>query len=200
MRHLIATLIIVAPVLVGGPALAQSGPSVDQIIKSLTPTGDVTKAGTRGIRLSPPAETRGVTATTTPVATRLNASGKRAPSAEPAAPTINLTVNFTSGSADLTPQAIMVLDKLGAALASDGLLTYRFRIEGHTDTVGTRDFNNSLSGRRAEAVVTYIRDKYKVDPARLEAVGMGSQRPVVATADQVDEPRNRRVQVTNIGG
>ena len=49
-------------------------------------------------------------------------------------------------------------------------------------------------------MVTYIRDKYKVDPARLEAVGMGSQRPVVATADQVDEPRNRRVQVTNIGG
>ncbi len=199
MRHWIATLIIAAPVLAGGPALAQSGPSVDQIIKSLTPTGDVTKAGTRGIRLSPPAETRGVTATT-PVATQPNAAGKRAPSAEPAAPTINLTVNFASGSADLTPQAIVVLDKLGAALASDGLLTYRFRIEGHTDTVGTRDFNNSLSGRRAEAVVTYIRDKYKVDPARLEAVGIGSQRPVVATADQVDEPRNRRVQVTNIGG
>ena len=145
MRHWIATLIIAAPVLAGGPALAQSGPSVDQIIKSLTPTGDVTKAGTRGIRLSPPAETRGVTATT-PVATQPNAAGKRAPSAEPAAPTINLTVNFASGSADLTPQAIVVLDKLGAALASDGLLTYRFRIEGNTDTVGTRDFNNSLSG------------------------------------------------------
>lgn len=54
MRHWIATLALITPTVLAGPALAQSGPSVDQIIKSLTPTGDVTRAGTRGIRAAQP--------------------------------------------------------------------------------------------------------------------------------------------------
>lgn len=119
---------------------------------------------------------------------------------EPSAATIALTVNFATGSAELTPQAEAILDRLGTALASDALSSYRFRIEGHTDTVGTRDFNQGLSERRAEAVVTYIRDKFGVVPTRMEAIGLGASRPLVVTADQTDEPRNRRVQVWNIGG
>lgn len=105
-----------------------------------------------------------------------------------------------TASAELTPQAISMLDRLGEALASNQLANYRFRIEGHTDTVGSKDYNLGLSDRRAQAVVVYIRDKFGIDPSRLEPMGLGSSRPMVATADQVNEPRNRRVQVTNIGG
>ena len=120
-------------------------------------------------------------------------------SPEPAAPTISLTVNFALGSAELTPQAIEVLDKLGTALASEALSAYRFRIEGHTDTIGTRDYNKSLSDQRAEVVVAYIQNKYQVPGTRMEPVGMGATKLLVQTPDQVDEPRNRRVQITNIG-
>lgn len=203
MRLRKAALVAILPLLCAGPVLAQSGPSVDQIIRSLTPSGDVTKSGTRGIRLAPPADTRQATSPATPAAVQAAPSARtsqRPPAeAEAAAPTINLTVNFATGSAELTPQAVSILDRLGAALASPALASYRFRIEGHTDTVGTRDFNQGLSERRAEAVVSYIREKFGVDASRLEAVGLGASRPVVATADQKDEPRNRRVQVWNLG-
>ena len=86
MRHWIVAIVLAVPVVMSGPVLAQSGPSVEQIIRSLTPTGNVTKAGTRGIRLSPPAELRAPGTTTTPVATESNPPGKRVSSAEPAVP------------------------------------------------------------------------------------------------------------------
>ena len=112
---------------------------------------------------------------------------------------MNLTVNFANGSAELTPDAIRTLDALGRALASKDLAAYRFRIEGHTDTVGSRDYNRALSERRAEAVVDYVAKKFGVDPSRLQAVGMGEDGLLVPTPPQTPEPRNRRVQVINLG-
>ncbi len=191
--------VLTALLVTASPVLAQSGPSVEQIIRSLTPTGDVTRAGTRGIRLAPPVDGHGTGSGATQGVAAMRTNPRTAPP-EPSAATIALTVNFATGSAELTPQAEAILDRLGTALASDALSSYRFRIEGHTDTVGTRDFNQGLSERRAEAVVTYIRDKFGVVPTRMEAIGLGASRPLVVTADQTDEPRNRRVQVWNIGG
>ncbi len=127
------------------------------------------------------------------------ASNRPARPPAPAAPTVNLTVNFATGSAELTPDAIHTLDELGRALASKDLAAYRFRIEGHTDTVGSSNYNRTLSERRAEAVVDYVAKKYDVDPSRLQAVGMGEDRLLVPTPPQTPEPRNRRVQVINLG-
>ncbi|MGG5812367.1 OmpA family protein [Falsiroseomonas sp. CW058] len=130
-----------------------------------------------------------------------------APSAVPAAttapagvPAVSITVTFPSGSAALTPQAEAALLPLGRALSSPDLAPYRFRIEGHTDTVGDASVNQRLSERRAEAVRAYLVQKHGVSAGRLEAVGLGEERPVVQTGDNVDEPRNRRVQVINLDG
>ena len=112
---------------------------------------------------------------------------------------MNLTVNFATGSADLTADAIRTLDELGRALASKDLAAYRFRIEGHTDTVGSRDYNRALSERRAAAVVDYVAKKFGVDPHRLHAVGVGEDGLLIATPPQTPEPLNRRVQVINVG-
>jgi OmpA-OmpF porin, OOP family len=200
--------IVVAPLILGSlPALAQSSPSADQIINSLKPSGNLVTGGTRGIRLAAPstegaaqqpgapapspvqqprvAASKPVTATTT----RTSTTG----------PAVNLTVNFASGSAELTPEAIHTLDALGSALASKDLAAYRFRIEGHTDTVGSQDYNRALSEHRAKAVVDYVAKKFGVDPSRLEAVGMGEDGLLVTTPPQTPEPRNRRVQVVNLG-
>jgi outer membrane protein OmpA-like peptidoglycan-associated protein len=114
-------------------------------------------------------------------------------------PAVNLTVNFASGSADLTPDAVRTLDELGSALSSKELAGYHFRIEGHTDTVGSAEYNRALSERRAEAVVDYIAKKFSVETTRLQAVGMGEQGLMVPTPPQTAEPRNRRVQVVNLG-
>jgi OmpA-OmpF porin, OOP family len=203
VRSYSAPLIVAALMFTTAPVFAQSNPSADQIINSLKPTGDLMGGGTRGIRLAPP------TAGTAPA----QASGTSAPSnqarvasARPVShaggasgPSVNLTVDFPNGSAELTPEAMASLDALGRALSSQDLANYRFRIEGHTDTVGSKEYNRALSEQRAEAVVHYIVTKYGVPASRLQPVGMGEQGLLVATPPQTPEPRNRRVQVINLG-
>jgi OmpA-OmpF porin, OOP family len=174
---LAAVVLLAAGTLAPATGSAQSGPSAEQIVKSLTPTG--ASGTTRGIRVGPAAP--GQAQQTTP------------------GPAISLSVQFATGSAELTPQAIHVLDNLGKALNDQTLASYRFRIEGHTDTVGTREYNKDLSDRRAEAVVAYLANNYHVDRSRVDAVGMGEDQLLVPTPDQTPEPRNRRVQVVNIG-
>jgi OmpA-OmpF porin, OOP family len=204
VRSLIAPF-IVAPLVFGSlPVLAQGNPSADQIINSLRPSGNLVLGGTRGLRLAAP--TNDGTAqqpAPSPAQQPRVASSRPVPvqaaSAPVAGPAVNLTVNFTNGSADLTPDAIHTLDALGRALASKDLASYRFRIEGHTDTVGSSDYNRALSERRAEAVVDYVAKTYGVDPNRLQAVGMGQDGLLVPTPPQTPEPRNRRVQVINLG-
>lgn len=178
---LAATLLLSAGLL--GPAFAQTqtNPGADSIVKSLTPT-DGLNTGTRGIRMGN--------------APSGSAASTQAPS-KPAA--VSLNVQFASGSADLTPQATRSLDQLGQALSTPTLANYHFRIEGHTDTVGSADMNKTLSQRRAEAVVSYLTSKYQIDPARLQAVGMGEDGLLVSTPDNTPEARNRRVLVVNVG-
>ena len=180
---LAATLLLGAGLL--GPAFAQtqSSPNADSIVKSLTPTDGMGGGSTRGIRMG-----------------NAPAGGQAAPApaaSKPAA--VSLNVQFASGSADLTPQAIRSLDQLGQALSTPTLAGYHFRIEGHTDTVGSADSNKTLSQRRAEAVVSYLTTKYQIDPARLQAVGMGEDGLLVSTPDNTPEARNRRVLVVNVG-
>jgi OOP family OmpA-OmpF porin len=174
-------------VLAAGTAtgMAQSSPSPEQIVKSLTPTS--TSGPTRGLRIAP----------ATP-----QAPSAQAPSAQAqpiSAPALSLMVPFAFGSAELSPAATHALDNLGKALNDQTLATYRFRIEGHTDTVGTRPYNQQLSERRAVAVVDYIARIFHVDRGRIQSVGMGEDGLLIPTPDQTPEARNRRVQVVNIG-
>ncbi|MEI7712544.1 MAG: OmpA family protein [Rhodospirillales bacterium] len=200
MRKIFAPFIALPLVVAGLPVFAQSSPSADQIIKSLMPSGNLVAGGTRGIRLGAPAPS--VPSSAIPIATgqpRPPAHATPAHAPQTAAPSANLTVNFASGSADLTPQAIQALNELGRALSSQDLAGYKFRIEGHTDTVGTADANRQLSEQRANAVVAYITSHFGVDPGRLQAIGKGQEELAVPTPSQTAEPRNRRVLVVNLG-
>lgn len=114
-------------------------------------------------------------------------------------PAVSLTVNFATGSAQLTPQARAQLDRLGAALSSPDLAPFRFRIEGHTDTTGSAALNQRLSEERAAAVAAYLQQRWGIAPGRLETVGFGQTQLLVQTPDNTAEARNRRVQVLNIG-
>ena len=118
----------------------------------------------------------------------------------PAAPAVNLTVNFANGSADLTPDAIRTLDALGRALASQDLAGYRFRIEGHTDTVGSSRLQSRTvrAARRSGGGLRRKEVRRRSEPAcRPSAWAKRAcwwRRP-----PQTPEPRNRRVQVINLG-
>jgi OOP family OmpA-OmpF porin len=115
-------------------------------------------------------------------------------------PSLDLTIVFRTGSTDLTPAAASTLSKLGKALSNPSLAGYRFRIEGHTDTVGTKEENQALSQARAEMVASYLEHDFGVAADRLQPVGMGEEGLLVETPDQTAEPRNRRVHVVNLGG
>jgi outer membrane protein OmpA-like peptidoglycan-associated protein len=72
---------------------------------------------------------------------------------------------------------------------------YQVEVIGYTDTVGNQDVNQRLSQQRAAAV----RDRLRRDGIATGAIsiaGRGKLDPDVKTADQVDEPRNRRVVIT----
>lgn len=197
-----AALLLLTPM----AARAQGAvPEVDRLIEGLDPASGVT----RGIRV--PSTPSGVTAPAPPVANGAAPSGAKSPAqtaapvlttttAPPGTAAISLTVRFASGSATLSPAATDVLDNLGKALGSARLARYRFRVEGHTDTVGTEAMNQMLSERRAAAVRDFLVRKHGVDPARIEAAGLGETQLLVPTHDETAEPRNRRVQVVNLGG
>jgi OOP family OmpA-OmpF porin len=197
-----------ALLLAAGGAQAQRNPSEDQIIRSLQPTGTLSATG-RGIRplapaapvAEPPSAVAPASSSAAPARPRpaRPTTATAQPQAAPSAPSVNLTVQFATNSAQLTPEAVRTLDALGRALSSATLSSYRFRIEGHTDTVGSPDTNKALSARRAEAVVDYLATKFSLDRTRMEPVGMGEDGLLVQTPPQVADPRNRRVQVVNLG-
>ncbi len=68
-------------------------------------------------------------------------------------------------------------------------------VVGHTDTMGEKDYNYELSFKRAK-VVAKILAAEGVSPSIIEVTSHGKDNPLVATGNQVPEPRNRRVEVT----
>ncbi len=190
-----ATALIGAVILgsVSGLAWAQSNPSAEQLVRSLTPTAGL--GTTRGIHISNP---------TGPAAAPAATPGAAPTATPPAAPTTalpsaSLGVLFATGSAELTPAAVKTLDELGKALTDPRLAGGKFRIEGHTDTVGSPASNKALSDARAKAVAKYLASAFHVDPGKLEAVGLGEDGQLVKTPTQTPEARNRRVVVVNLG-
>jgi len=107
-------------------------------------------------------------------------------------------VPFASGSAVISPVAARVLDELGKALTSPKLADYKFRVEGHTDTVGAPDMNKALSEQRANSVADYLVTKFGIDRARLTPVGMGEDGLLVATGPGVSNAANRQVRVVTL--
>jgi len=66
-------------------------------------------------------------------------------------------------------------------------------IEGHTDNVGTNEFNMRLSQRRAESVVNYLEEDFHIAPNRLTATGYGETRPIADNATMEGKQANRRI-------
>ena len=70
------------------------------------------------------------------------------------------------------------LDEAGKALTSRALSGFRFEIAGHSDAVGSDEFNLKLSQQRAAAIRTYLIDQFQIAADRLEVRGYGESRPV----------------------
>jgi OmpA-OmpF porin, OOP family len=106
-------------------------------------------------------------------------------------------VDFDFNSAVIRPSSYRTIGAIADALHNPILLGYGFLVIGHTDSVGGRQYNVGLSQRRAEAIREALIDPFNVNPAVLEAVGMGEEQ--LRDAAHPTSGVNRRVQLVNIG-
>jgi outer membrane protein OmpA-like peptidoglycan-associated protein len=101
-------------------------------------------------------------------------------------------VLFDTGSSTLKPGAREKLAKIsGIVLAHPGLT---LQIEGHTDSVGSDDFNRQLSERRADSVRDFLAEQ-GVQPSSMTAKGLGKTQPVASNDNAEGRQRNRRVEL-----
>lgn len=120
--------------------------------------------------------------------------GRTGAPAEPAqqrAEALSIPIRFGFDSSEIVPVARRQLDAIAEGIrrlpASRGVT-----IEGHTDAIGTDEYNLALSLRRSKAVRNYLVQVQGIDPLRLKEAGFGRQRPLPGTQPEAAE--NRRVQ------
>ena len=101
-------------------------------------------------------------------------------------------VFFKSGKAKINKKSFTLLDQVAAVLKNYKAVT-KLRIEGHTDSRGSKRKNTRLSQKRADAVRDYLIEQ-GIAPERLEAVGMGPDQPIASNRNKRGRDANRRVE------
>ena len=120
----------------------------------------------------------------------------RAPAAPPPvaapAPATSFIVFFDFNRSDLTARAREIVAQ--AAAAARTAQVTRIEVAGHTDTVGSAQYNLGLSQRRANTVAAEL-VRLGVPRQAISTAGYGFSRPLVPTGPNVREPQNRRVEI-----
>jgi NitT/TauT family transport system substrate-binding protein len=109
----------------------------------------------------------------------------------PAFATKRVRITFPTGSAVLDENAKYIIDSSFADVAK-AFAKNRIRIEGNTDSVGSRWRNIELSKARAQSVASYLTRQYGFDPNRFVIVGNGPDKPVADNRTEEGRAQNRR--------
>jgi outer membrane protein OmpA-like peptidoglycan-associated protein len=112
--------------------------------------------------------------------------------AQPPRP-VSFILYFFEGTDQLTPESKQRVADVSAEIARRA--APEVVVVGHTDRVGTVEFNDRLSLQRAERMRTEL-VQFGIPPDTIQIAGRGEREPLIPTADEVAEPRNRRVEVT----
>jgi len=110
----------------------------------------------------------------------------------PARPT-SFLLYFQTGTDELTDESKLELAKMLDELKKRPIPD--IAVIGHTDTVGERETNDLLSAQRAERVKGFLVE-IGIPVGRIQTAGRGERELLVPTTDNVDEPRNRRVEIS----
>jgi len=102
------------------------------------------------------------------------------------------TLNFVEGSDQLTADSAQALEAMFAEVAKRPVRD--IVVIGHTDAVGSDDYNDQLALKRAQAVRAMLATR-GIPEQDIVAVGRGKRELLVPTPDGVAEPRNRRVEI-----
>lgn len=109
--------------------------------------------------------------------------------------TLNMpgNITFAFDSSNLSPQFYPVLDNVASTLTQYNQTM--IEVAGHTDNVGTDQYNQALSERRANAVAAYLTGK-GVMQQRMMVVGAGETHPIASNDTEAGRAQNRRVEIT----
>jgi len=173
--------------------------SASQIVDALKP-----KPVTRGLSVGPQADTTAQAReaaflnTVRNRSTRSLSTGEREQIAELAAtkPKIDLEIQFDYNSADIAKTSVASVQALGKALSDPALKGSTFVVAGHTDAIGSEEYNQGLSERRADTIKKYLVQNYGLNGNDLVTVGYGKTK--LKDAANGADPINRRVQVVNM--
>jgi len=125
--------------------------------------------------------------------TRTNEESKILPKNHAAAKSQNgYFIHFSFDSFDLEPEFKDHLARLASVLNGEALATSCLRVIGHTDSIGSNQYNQKLSHQRAVMVASYISEVGEINPTRIQIVGKGESEllPKMSGSDA----RNRRVE------
>jgi outer membrane protein OmpA-like peptidoglycan-associated protein len=102
-------------------------------------------------------------------------------------------IHFDVDKATIKPQSEPVIAQIAQAMQQDK--SWRFRVEGHTDSDGGEAHNKVLSQHRAESVVNDLVKRYHIARGRLVPVGYGYSKPVAPNTTSAGKALNRRVEL-----
>ena len=107
-------------------------------------------------------------------------------------PPVHFILYFKRDSTKLTSDSEKILSDIVASIKDKN--SANISVIGHTDTAGDKNYNLNLSMRRAAAVSSLLVDR-GIPQAHIQATSHGEENPLIKTEDNVNEPRNRRVEV-----
>ncbi len=105
-------------------------------------------------------------------------------------------VNFDFDQSGIRPDSRPILDEAAEVLKENR--NVHISVEGHTDYIGTDEYNEKLSVRRAETVFRYLVNR-GIAPERMSAIGYGRSRPVADNSTESGRAQNRRVELRVLG-
>ncbi len=108
-------------------------------------------------------------------------------------PHFNVEVQFNPDSPIIRPESYRTIGRIADALYDPTLSPYGFLIVGHTESTGKREYNLTLSQRRADAIRDVLVTAFKISAKRIQAVGLGEEQLLDATHPTA--PINQQVQV-----
>ncbi len=101
---------------------------------------------------------------------------------------------FDFDKATLRPEGKQALEALVSKWRQGDVTKLNITVTGHTDSVGTEQYNQALSERRAAAVRDYLVET-GINPANITSQGMGESSPVASNATAAGRQQNRRVDI-----
>lgn len=105
---------------------------------------------------------------------------------------IHFILYFKGGTTELTTESMQIVPKILQSIV--GTSSKNISVIGHADTAGDRQYNLQLSRKRA-AAISRILTQQGVDSSSIKSTSHGEENPLIKTADNIHEPKNRRVEV-----